>query len=179
MSSIPTIDRLIPRFDHLKWKMAAAGVAVGLISGLLVVVYRLGIEYGTDCARWMYAQIRNQPWLLVPWMAAAAGSALLIAWMVDKEPMAGGSGIPQTNGVVIDGLKMRWQSILPVRFVGGLLGSLFGLSLGREGPSIRLERSFCRIVCVGGVVRMRRSTIWCPLVPLPAFPQRSAPRFPA
>ena len=72
MSSIPTIDRLIPRFDHLKWKMAAAGVAVGLISGLLVVVYRLGIEYGTDCARWMYAQIRNQPWLLVPWMAAAA-----------------------------------------------------------------------------------------------------------
>ena len=106
MSSIPTIDRLIPRFDHLKWKMAAAGVAVGLISGLLVVVYRLGIEYGTDCARWMYAQIRNQPWLLVPWMAAAAGSALLIA-------------------------------------------------------------------------RMRRSTIWCPLVPLPAFPPRSAPRFPA
>ena len=141
MSSIPTIDRLIPRFDHLKWKMAAAGVAVGLISGLLVVVYRLGIEYGTDCARWMYAQIRNQPWLLVPWMAAAAGSALLIAWMVDKEPMAGGSGIPQTNGVVIDGLKMRWQSILPVRFVGGLLGSLFGLSLGREGPSIQIGAS--------------------------------------
>ena len=107
MRSIPTIDRLIPRFDHLKSKMAAAGVAVGLISGLLVVVYRLGIEYGTDCARRMYAQIRNQPWLLVPWMAAAAGSALLIAWMVGKEPMAGGSGIPQTNGVVIDGLKMR------------------------------------------------------------------------
>ena len=141
MSSIPTIDRLIPRFDHLKWKMAAAGVAVGLISGLLVVVYRLGIEYGTDCARWMYAQIRNQPWLLVPWMAAATGSALLIAWMVGKEPMAGGSGIPQTNGVVIDGLKMRWQSILPVRFVGGLLGSLFGLSLGREGPSIQIGAS--------------------------------------
>ena len=74
MSSIPTIDRLIPRFDHLKWKMAAAGVAVGLISGLLVVVYRLGIEYGTDCARWMYAQIRNlrplaAPCLSLGWLA--------------------------------------------------------------------------------------------------------------
>ena len=86
MSSIPTIDRLIPRFDHLKWKMAAAGVAVGLISGLLVVVYRLGIEYGTDCARWMYAQIRNQPWLLVPWMAAPC---LSLGWLAkNRWPVA-------------------------------------------------------------------------------------------
>ncbi|MFR4238704.1 MAG: hypothetical protein ACLT1O_05665 [Bifidobacterium pseudocatenulatum] len=54
-----------------------------------------------------------------------AAAALAIAWMVGKEPMAGGSGIPQTNGVVICGLKMRWQTVLPVRFVGGLLGALF------------------------------------------------------
>ena len=33
---------------------------------------------------------------------------------------------------------MRWHTILPVRFVAGLLGSLFGLSLGREGPSIQI-----------------------------------------
>ena len=45
------IRRLIPRFDHLKWKMAAAGIVIGLVSGLLVVVYRLGIEYGTDASR--------------------------------------------------------------------------------------------------------------------------------
>lgn len=44
------IRRLIPRFDHLKWKMAAAGIVIGLVSGLLVVVYRLGIEYGTDAS---------------------------------------------------------------------------------------------------------------------------------
>ena len=32
-----------------KWKMASAGILVGLISGF-VVLYRLGIEYGTDTA---------------------------------------------------------------------------------------------------------------------------------
>ncbi|RHJ33745.1 ClC family H(+)/Cl(-) exchange transporter [Bifidobacterium longum] len=122
------IRRLIPRFDHLKWKMAAAGIVIGLVSGLLVVVYRLGIEYGTDASRWIYARIRETPWLIAPWAVAAVAAALAIAWMVVKEPMAGGSGIPQTNGVVICGLKMRWQTILPVRFVGGLLGALFGLS---------------------------------------------------
>ena len=150
MTAMPPNDRfdrfdrfskLVPRFDHLKWKMAAAGILVGLISGFLVVLYRLGIEYGTDTARWIYARIRETPWLVAPWAVAAIAAALAIAWMVKKEPMAGGSGIPQTNGVVICGLKMRWQTILPVRFIGGLLGSLFGLSLGREGPSIQIGAS--------------------------------------
>ena len=150
MTAMPPNDRfdrfdrfskLVPRFDHLKWKMAAAGILVGLISGFLVVLYRLGIEYGTDTARWIYARIRETPWLVAPWAVAAIAAALAIAWMVKKEPMAGGSGIPQTNGVVICGLKMRWQTILPVRFIGGLLGSLFGLLLGREGPSIQIGAS--------------------------------------
>lgn len=126
--------------------MAAAGIVIGLVSGLLVVVYRLGIEYGTDASRWIYARIRETPWLIAPWAVAAVAAALAIAWMVGKEPMAGGSGIPQTNGVVICGLKMRWQTILPVRFVGGLLGALFGLSLGREGPSIQIGASGAQCV---------------------------------
>ena len=126
--------------------MAAAGIVIGLVSGLLVVVYRLGIEYGTDASRWIYARIRETPWLIAPWAVAAVAAALAIAWMVGKEPMAGGSGIPQTNGVVICGLKMRWQTMLPVRFVGGLLGALFGLSLGREGPSIQIGASGAQCV---------------------------------
>ena len=143
-------SKLVPRFDHLKWKMAAAGILVGLISGFLVVLYRLGIEYGTDTARWIYARIRETPWLVAPWA--------VVAWMVKKEPMAGGSGIPQTNGVVICGLKMRWQTILPVRFIGGLLGSLFGLSLGREGPSIQIGASGAQFLShrLRGKKRVRR-----------------------
>ena len=35
------IRRLIPRFDHLKWKMAAAGIVIGLVSGLLIVTNML------------------------------------------------------------------------------------------------------------------------------------------
>ena len=114
--------------------MAAAGIVIGLVSGLLVVVYRLGIEYGTDASRWIYARIRETPWLIAPWAVAAVAAALAIAWMVGKEPMAGGSGIPQTNGVVICGLKMRWQTILPVRFVGGLLGAVCVPPFARPPP---------------------------------------------
>ncbi len=116
-------DRLLTSFTRLKWRMAGAGVLIGLLSGVLVVIYRQGIE------------------LIAPWALAAILVSLLIAWMVRKEPMASGSGIPQTDGVVLSGLKMKWQTILPVRFLGGLLAALFGLSLGREGPSIQIGAS--------------------------------------
>lgn len=150
MPQSPSTKPSIPRFNQLKWKMAGAGILVGLTSGLLVVLYRLGIECGTDAARWIYSQIRVTPWLLAPWFVAAVAAAALIAWMIAKEPMASGSGIPQTNGVVICGLRMRWQTILPVRFIGGLLGALFGLSLGREG-AVDSDRRFGCAVFVASV----------------------------
>ncbi|WP_101617294.1 ClC family H(+)/Cl(-) exchange transporter [Bifidobacterium margollesii] len=126
--------------------MAAAGVLIGLVSGVLVVAYRLGIEYGVEFARWMYGQIRQTPWLIAPWAMAAVAAGVLIAWMIRKEPMASGSGIPQTEGVVLFGLRMRWQTILPVRFIGGLLAGAFGLSMGREGPSIQIGASGAQFV---------------------------------
>ncbi|PWG60377.1 ClC family H(+)/Cl(-) exchange transporter [Bifidobacterium catulorum] len=126
--------------------MAAAGVLIGLVSGVLVVAYRLGIEYVVEFARWMYGQIRQTPWLIAPWTVAAVAAGLLIARMIRREPMASGSGIPQTEGVVLFGLKMRWQTILPVRFIGGLLAGVFGLSMGREGPSIQIGASGAQFV---------------------------------
>ncbi len=141
MDIVRNIERLIPLFNRMKWKMAAVGIGVGLVSGLLVVLYRLGIERCTEFARWMYGRIRLNPWLIAPWTFAALAIGLLIFWMIRKEPMASGSGIPQTEGVVLNGLRMRWQTILPARFVGGLLCAMFGLSLGREGPSIQIGAS--------------------------------------
>ena len=47
MTAMPPNDRfdrfdrfskLVPRFDHLKWKMAAAGILVGLISGFQMCI---------------------------------------------------------------------------------------------------------------------------------------------
>lgn len=132
------VVRLLSNFNRLKWMMALGGIAAGVVCGFLVVLYRLGIEYGTEAAVHIYAVIKHHPMLIAPWLVAAVLAGLLLAWMVRLEPMASGSGIPQMNGSIIHGLFMRWQTIIPVRFCGGLLASLFGLSLGREGPSIQI-----------------------------------------
>ena len=76
--------------------------------------------------------------MLIPWTLAAVVTGLTVAWLVKLEPAAKGSGIPQVEGVVLFGMKMKWYTILAVRFVAGGLCSVFGLSLGREGPSIQI-----------------------------------------
>lgn len=121
-----------------QWIVAARAVACGLVAGVLVTCYRQGIEWGTQFARWMYPQIRSNPWLIAPWALAAALVGLFVAWLIRLEPIASGSGIPQIEGVVRLGLKMRAGIVLVVRFAGGLLCGMFGLSLGREGPSIQI-----------------------------------------
>ncbi len=129
---------LLSSFNRIKWSLALKGIIIGLVAGLLTVLYRIGIEYGTEIAIKIYGFLRLHPIYIMIWIIVLCIAGILIGWMVRLEPMAAGSGIPQTEGVLLYGLKMRWYSILAVRFIGGLLCSVFGLSLGREGPSIQI-----------------------------------------
>lgn len=133
-----TAYKFLSSLNELKWSIALKGVLTGLISGLLVVLYRLGIEFGYESSVRVFSYLRSHPLMILPWIIAAVAVGLLIAWLVKLEPMATGSGIPQVEGQLLFGLKIKWYSVLTVRFVAGLFSSLFGVSLGREGPSIQI-----------------------------------------
>lgn len=137
---------LLSGLNRLKWRLFLKGILAGAAAGLLAVFYRMGIEYGTQTAVGFYAWLRLHPAFLLLWAAAIAGAGVFVAWMVRLEPMAGGSGIPQVEGVVLFGLRMKWYTILAVRFLAGILCSFFGLSLGREGPSIQIGASGAQAV---------------------------------
>ncbi len=149
METKSKIYKLLSSLDQLKWSLAVKGLVVGVVSGLLAVVYRVGIEYGNETAVRLYAYIKIHPVWILLWFLVAAGISWFVAWLVKLEPMAAGSGIPQVEGVVLFGLKMKWQAILFVRYIGGILCSFFGLSLGREGPSIQIGASGGQLVSSG------------------------------
>lgn len=130
--------RVLRSLDNLKWSVALKGFIAGAVAGLASVLYRMMIEYGTDTAQGIYTYLKANPLMILLWILVIAVIGYFIAWMVKKEPMASGSGIPQVEGVLLYGLKMRRYIILAVRFIGGALGALFGLSVGREGPSIQI-----------------------------------------
>ena len=132
------IYRFLSELNELKWRVALKGILSGIVAGLLVVFYRLGIEYGNDIALKVYAYLKLHPLFILLWVGAAIALGLFISWLIKLEPMAKGSGIPQVEGQLLYGLKMKWYSVLAVRYVAGIISSFFGLSLGREGPSIQI-----------------------------------------
>lgn len=130
--------KILSGLNEMKWSITLKGILTGLIAGVLAVLYRLGIEYGTESAVKIYAFLKTNPVLILPWVIVIAFVGLFISWLIKLEPMATGSGIPQVEGIVLYGMKMKWYLILFVRFAGGILSSFFGVSLGREGPSIQI-----------------------------------------
>lgn len=132
--------------NQTKWGTALKGILCGLAAGLLVVGFRVIMEFGTEHAMKIYAYLRQHPVMIAPWVAAAVIVGLVIARLMKYEPMASGSGIPQVEGMVIHGLKIKSVPVLVVRFAAGLLSSFFGLSLGREGPSIQIGAAGSQLI---------------------------------
>lgn len=125
------VYNVLSELNRMKWRLVLKGILSGMLAGLLVVLYRLAIEYGTEAAIEIYAYLKIHPFLILPWILAAAAAGLLLAWLAKLEPMASGSGIPQVEGQLIHGFRIKWYSVLAVRFIAGTIASLFGLSLGR------------------------------------------------
>ncbi len=132
------IHKLLSGMNELKWSITVKGLLCGALAGSLGVLYRLAYEYGTEFSFKIYRYLSSNPLAIFPWLAIIFTVGFLIAFIIRLEPMASGSGIPQVEGIVLYGLKIKWHTVLAARFAGGLLSSFFGLSLGREGPSIQI-----------------------------------------
>lgn len=137
MSSNDTKSTLFHWHDF-KLKIIAESVLVGLCAGLAVVAYRFAIEKTLAFAHYIYQLQRTHHGLIPLWFLLLAITGYIVGIIVEKEPMASGSGIPQLEGLLLRKLSMRWWSVLLSKFIGGILSIGAGLSLGREGPSIQI-----------------------------------------
>jgi len=77
-------------------------------------------------------------WMWLPVTIAIAGAVAAVGLVRWFAPEASGSGIPHLKAVLLHLRGMRWERILPVKFLGGVCGIAGGLALGREGPTIQM-----------------------------------------
>lgn len=114
------------------------GLIVGIIAGIIVSLFRLGIEILLEKIVEIYHSLAGNPLAIVGWVIVSIIAAFILGKLIKSEPNIKGSGIPQVEGQVQGLLRLNWWAVLWKKSIGGILAIGSGLFLGREGPSIQL-----------------------------------------
>ena len=125
------------------------GAVVGAVTGAVVSAFRWLLDLSVELRRWVYAWGGDSLPIFFLWFSFLILLAWFLGWIVRKEPLSGGSGIPQVKGILLEKTKMRGVRVLCFKFLGAVLGIGAGLSLGRQGPSVQFG------ACIGqGISRL-------------------------
>lgn len=131
-------ENTLKRAEKLQIILIGEGTLVGIAGGLVVLLYRILLEYAGLWLRQILDFVKNSPLLIAGWFAILILLAIVVGKLLTWEPLISGSGIPQLEGEMTGQLDQVWWKVLSAKFVGGFLCLLGGMSLGREGPSIQL-----------------------------------------
>jgi CIC family chloride channel protein len=128
------------RSHEQRRRLVPRAVLAGIAAGLVAVAFRICLQAGEGLRDRLIvaAHALGIVGISLPilWGAVGAGAAVLVVRRF--APAASGSGIPQVKAVLHHLRGMRWRRILPVKFVGGVVGIAGGMALGREGPTIQM-----------------------------------------
>lgn len=125
-------------FDDTRILYIFKGILIGLLTGVVVSIFRLSIEFFSSWTVRFYEFAHKQPLWLLAWGALMLVFALILSLLMKSEPNIKGSGIPQVEGQLKGAVTIKWFSVLWKKFIGGIIAVGSGLFLGREGPSIQL-----------------------------------------
>ena len=114
------------------------GILVGIFAGVVGAIYRLLIGYSEKLVHFTAEYIKSGIFYKFILLIILIILALISGFLLKREPMASGSGIPQVSAEITGRLNSNPLKVLIYKITGGLVASLGGLSLGREGPSIQL-----------------------------------------
>ena len=114
------------------------GILVGIFAGIVGASYRLFIGFSEKIVHFTADFIKTGFIWKVILLIILILLGLISGFLLKREPMASGSGIPQVSAEITGRLDSNPLRVLIYKITGGLVASLGGLSLGREGPSIQL-----------------------------------------
>lgn len=139
---------------HFRLRLFLEGALIGTGTGALIAAFRWLLVESEVWRPVFYAFLARTPfWTTLLYFAGLAAVAVALAFIVAKEPMSSGSGIPQIKGILLGKMHMDWARVLFFKFIGGVLAIGAGMSLGREGPSVQLG------ACIGqGISRLQKRT---------------------
>lgn len=119
-------------------KIILQAVMVGLISGLLVVFFKVSINKLFEFIQNFISQFDLSHKLLIFPLITTLGGLISGVLVFKFAPETKGSGIPFVKMVMARMGNITRVRTIVVKFLAGVAGIGTGLSLGREGPSVQL-----------------------------------------
>lgn len=120
-------------------KKIGRGIAVGLVTGLIVASFRKIIDFTLQKLNVIYPYMQTHFWALGGYVIGT-----IILWLIMSRLLKNhlfdivGSGVPQVEDILHDEHWMSWWSVLWRKYIIGLMAICPGLFLGREGPCIQM-----------------------------------------
>ena len=119
-------------------KIILQAVMVGLISGLLVVFFKVSINKLFEFIQNFISQFDLSHKLLIFPLITTLGGLISGVLVFKFAPETKGSGIPFVKMVMARMGNITRVRTIVIKFLAGVAGIGTGLSLGREGPSVQL-----------------------------------------
>lgn len=138
----------LPLLRPLNGRMLGAAFVVGLITGIVGAGFQWTVHQLFTWRSQLALAVSSVP--LVMWLLPAGVSAAMVAlsfYLMNRfAPETNGSGIPHIEGHLAGQLPLRWQRVLPIKFLGGMFSLGGGLLAGFEGPTIQMGGSIGQMV---------------------------------
>lgn len=124
--------------DIIRRSSLVSGALAGVTAGLTISLYRYCVEGLCGLTSQIYSCALRRPALTAALAAGLAGVASLLWLLCRKCPEAAGGGTLAVKARISRGSRVRWYTVLLLKFAGSAAAIASGLSLGTEGPSIQL-----------------------------------------
>ena len=111
---------------------------MGILCGMVVGLFRYALQKTEEIRNLYIAAAEQSVLLAVLGIVILVFLTLVIAFVLNREPLSSGSGIPQVKGEMKGKINANWLQVIIAKFLGGIAALGAGLALGREGPSIQL-----------------------------------------
>lgn len=119
-------------------RLIIEGILIGIASGFVVSLYRFTLSNSENFFFSVMSFIKGDFLLTLIWFILLAIMGVITGILMNMEPISKGSGIPQVMGEIKGYYSTNWWRVLITKFIGGTLGLVAGLPMGREGPSVQL-----------------------------------------
>src|SRR5579862_302072 len=123
--------------------------AVGILAGILAVAFQKSVEAAERLSILVGQTVGHSTLLIAGFAGASAVIAGIASYLVGRfAPEAGGSGIPHIKAALLHLRIIRPIRIIVAKFLGGLAALAVRMSLGREGPTVKMGASLGKLMGV-------------------------------